>query len=54
VPPTNVRFVEVNGYTIAPGANLAGANLAGAVLRSANLADANLADANLDGAIGYP
>ena len=47
----------VNGYVIAPGADLAGANLrfadlAGANLRHANLRLANLAGANLRLAVG--
>ena len=32
-----MRVVEVNGYTIEPGANLEGANLEGANLEGANL-----------------
>jgi uncharacterized protein YjbI with pentapeptide repeats len=42
--------VEVNGYTIEPGANLAGANLRGAGLYGANLERADLEGANLFGA----
>ena len=42
--------VEVNGYTIEPGANLSGANLSGANLSGANLSGANLSGANLEGA----
>jgi uncharacterized protein YjbI with pentapeptide repeats len=49
VTPTKVRFVKVNGYAIAPGANLAGANLAGADLDHKDLSGANLTDV-----IGYP
>jgi uncharacterized protein YjbI with pentapeptide repeats len=44
-----VVVVEVNGYTIEPGANLTGANLEGADLHGANLVDANLTGANLTG-----
>ena len=43
--------VEVNGYTIEPGANLAGAYLPGAHLEGANLEGANLKGANLEGAV---
>ena len=39
--------MEVNGYTIEPGANLQGANLQGANLTGANLEGANLFGANL-------
>ena len=42
--------VEVNGYTIEPGAHLVGANLEGANLEGANLSGANLSGANLAGA----
>ena len=42
--------VEVNGYTIEPGADLRRANLRGADLRKANLTEANLYEANLTGA----
>ena len=42
--------MEVNGYTIEPGANLQGANLTGANLEGANLFGANLSIANLTGA----
>jgi hypothetical protein len=40
----------VNGYTIAPCADLTGAYLTGAYLRGANLTDANLTGADLSGA----
>jgi hypothetical protein len=43
----------VNGYTIAPCADLTGAYLTGAYLRGANLTDANLTGANLTGANLY-
>jgi hypothetical protein len=43
--------VEVNGYTIEPGADLNGANLREAYLRGADLRGANLREANLDGAM---
>ena len=39
--------VEVNGYTIEPGANLSRANLAGADLEGAALVGANLCGADL-------
>ena len=39
--------MNVNGYTIAPGANLSEANLYGANLSRANLYEANLYGANL-------
>ncbi len=42
--------MEVNGYTIEPGANLQGANLTGANLFGADLSIANLQGANLRGA----
>jgi len=42
-----VVVVEVNGYTIEPGADLSGANLRGADLREANLVGANLTGADL-------
>ncbi len=42
--------VEVNGYTIEPGANLEGANLKGANLKGANLLAADLTGAYLTGA----
>ena len=42
--------VEVNGYTIEPGANLTGANLGDANLEGANLNGAWLEGANLNGA----
>jgi len=55
-----VVVVEVNGYTIEPGANLyravlseanlAGADLAGADLSGAHLSGAHLSGANLSGA----
>jgi uncharacterized protein YjbI with pentapeptide repeats len=53
-----VLVVEVNGYTIEPGANLHGADLTGANLEGvdllkANLARANLARANLGGVFLY-
>ena len=40
--------VEVNGYTIEPGAPLSGANLSGADLHGADLSRANLRRANLE------
>ena len=43
--------VEVNGYTIEPGANLPGADLSGLDLSGANLRGANLSGAYLTGAI---
>ena len=46
----SVVVVEVNGYTIEPGANLPGADLTGAALAGADLAGANLRGANLSGA----
>lgn len=42
--------MEVNGYTIAPKANLSGAYLIGADLRGADLRGANLSGAYLSGA----
>jgi len=45
-----VVVVEVNGYTIEPGANLQGVNLTGAYLSRANLTMAFLKGANLEGA----
>ncbi len=39
--------VEVNGYTIEPGANLSQADLEGATLTEANLSGAYLSEANL-------
>ncbi len=42
--------VEVNGYTIEPGADLTRANLSGADLRRANLSGADLRRADLSGA----
>ena len=41
--------VEVNGYTIEPGANLAGANLTGANLSRAILTGVDLTGADLTG-----
>ncbi len=41
--------VEVNGYTIEPGANLEGTDLSGVDLRQANLEGVNLYRANLQG-----
>jgi uncharacterized protein YjbI with pentapeptide repeats len=46
-----VVVVEVNGYTIEPGANLPGADLSGLDLSGANLRGANLSGAYLTGAI---
>ena len=51
----SVVVVEVNGYTIEPGADLSGAmlakaNLEGAGLTGANLSGARLQGANLEGA----
>ena len=42
--------MEVNGYKIEPGAQLAEADLSGANLTNANLVSADLRDANLEGA----
>jgi len=42
-----VVVVEINGYTIEPGANLYEANLAGANLAGANLDRAYLTEADL-------
>ncbi len=42
--------VEVNGYTIKPGADLREARLEGADLSGADLSGADLYKANLDGA----
>ena len=42
--------VEVNGYTIEPGADLREANLEGADLEGANLEGANLVGANFTAA----
>ena len=42
--------MEVNGYTIEPGANLRRADLRRADLKGANLEGANLTGANLEGA----
>ncbi len=42
--------VEVNGYTIEPGANLTQANLREANLRGADLREADLGVADLSGA----
>ena len=44
----SVVVVEVNGYTIEPGANLEGANLEGANLTGADLSWAFLEGANLE------
>jgi uncharacterized protein YjbI with pentapeptide repeats len=46
-----VVVVEVNGYTIEPGADLEGADLSGVDLREANLGGARLIEANLKGAV---
>ncbi|SVB41131.1 uncharacterized protein METZ01_LOCUS193985, partial [marine metagenome] len=46
----SVVVVEINGYTIEPGANLEGADLNGVNLEGANLSDAYLNGANLEGA----
>ena len=46
----SVEAVEVNGYTIEPGAKLEGADLSGADLEGANLGGAKLKGANLEGA----
>jgi hypothetical protein len=46
----SVVVVEVNGYTIEPGANLSGANLKEANLTWANLMGADLEEADLSGA----
>ena len=43
--------VEVNGYTIEPGADLTGANLSDADLTGANLSEARLTGANLAGTL---
>jgi len=45
-----VEAVEVNGYTIEPGAHHTGADLTGADLNQANLEGASLRGANLEGA----
>ena len=45
--------MQVNGYTIEPGANLAGADLKGANLEGAHLFGTNLEGANLKGANLY-
>ena len=42
--------MEINGYTIEPGADLSGANLYGAYLHGADLHAADLRGANLRGA----
>ena len=42
--------VEVNGYTIEPGANLRGARLEGANLGATDLTGADLSGADLSGA----
>lgn len=47
---SKIRAVEVNGYEIAPGADLYGAYLASADLRGADLSCANLTNAILWGA----
>jgi hypothetical protein len=49
-----VLVVEVNGYTIEPGANLRGANLEGANLAGANLAGANLSKVEVDKETEWP
>jgi uncharacterized protein YjbI with pentapeptide repeats len=46
--------VEVNGYTIEPGAYLRGADFAGANLAGANLAGANLTSVRADGLSIWP
>ena len=46
----SVGPVEVNGYTIEPGADLSGVNLSGVNLSGRNLSGANLSGANLSGA----
>ena len=46
----SVVVVEVNGYTIEPGANLEGANLEGVDLFKVHLQGADLAGADLAGA----
>ena len=46
-----METVEVNGYTIGPGAHLLEANLTRVNLTRANLTRANLKGANLKGAI---
>jgi uncharacterized protein YjbI with pentapeptide repeats len=45
-----VVVVEVNGYTIEPGADLKGANLLAAILFEASLEGADLTVANLSAA----
>jgi hypothetical protein len=45
-----VVVVEVNGYTIGPGADLEGADLKGANLKVLNLKGADLGGADLGGA----
>ena len=45
----SVVVVEVNGYTIEPGADLRGAKLRGANLTAANLTNTNLTGTNLSG-----
>jgi len=45
-----VGAVEINGYTIEPGAYLFGAYLSGAYLSGADLSGADLSGANLKGA----
>jgi uncharacterized protein YjbI with pentapeptide repeats len=49
-----VAAVEVNGYTIEPGANLGGANLTGADLYRANLTGADLSGAMAQEGITWP
>ena len=45
----SVEAVEVNGYTIEPGANLARADLSGVLLGGADLTAANLKGMYLEG-----
>ena len=45
-----MTVVEVNGYTIEPGANLRGARLEGANLGATDLTGADLSGADLSGA----
>ena len=45
--PPSVEPVEVNGYTIEPGADLSGVNFSGSDLSGRNLSGANLSGANL-------
>ena len=49
-PARSVMVVEVNGYTIEPGADLREADLADVNLKGANLEEARLNGANLKGA----